>query len=39
VAQDPCCINEIDVTGGSVCVRRINETQHLEAVTAEHDRQ
>jgi probable phosphoglycerate mutase len=38
VAQDPCCINEIDVTGGSVCVRRINETQHLEVVTAEHDR-
>jgi probable phosphoglycerate mutase len=39
VAQDPCCINEIDVTAGSVRVRRINETQHLEAVTAEHDRQ
>jgi phosphoserine phosphatase len=39
VAQDPCCINEIDVTGGSVRVRRINETQHLETVTAEHDRQ
>ena len=38
VAQDPCCINEIDVTGGSVCVRRINETQHLEAIT-EHGRQ
>jgi phosphoserine phosphatase len=38
VAQDPCCINEIDVTGGSVGVRRINETQHLEAIT-EHGRQ
>jgi phosphoserine phosphatase len=37
VAQSPCCINEIDVTGGNICVRRINETQHLEAIAAEHD--
>jgi broad specificity phosphatase PhoE len=29
LAQDPCCINEIDVVGWSVRVRRINETQHL----------
>jgi probable phosphoglycerate mutase len=36
-AQYPCCINEIDVTGGSVCVRSINDTQHLEAIEAEHD--
>jgi probable phosphoglycerate mutase len=32
VAQDPCCINEIDIFEGSVCVRRINETHHLGAV-------
>jgi phosphoserine phosphatase len=39
VAQDPCCINEIDVAGGRVNVRRINDTQHLEVITAEHDGQ
>src|SRR5580692_6386948 len=31
VAQDPCCLSEIDVTGGKICVRRVNETRHLEA--------
>jgi probable phosphoglycerate mutase len=35
LAQDPCCLNEIDVTGGSVRVQSVNETQHLEAITAE----
>jgi phosphoserine phosphatase len=30
VAQAPCCLNEIDVTGGAICVQRINETRHLE---------
>jgi phosphoserine phosphatase len=39
VAQDPCCINEIDVTRGNVCVRSVNETQHLEVVVTEHDGQ
>jgi phosphoserine phosphatase len=38
VAQAPCCINEIDVTGGTIRVRRINETQHLEAIAAEYGR-
>jgi len=28
--QSPCCLNEIDVEDGKVCVRRINETRHLE---------
>jgi len=28
--QSPCCLNEIDVESGKVCVRRINETRHLE---------
>jgi phosphoserine phosphatase len=36
VVQSPCCINEIDVTGGTIWVRRINETQHLEAIAAEY---
>jgi broad specificity phosphatase PhoE len=30
VAQAPCCLNEIDVTGGTIYVQRINETRHLE---------
>src|SRR5215472_11216464 len=37
LAQEPCCINEIDVSGAAVCVRSINATQHLEAVAAEHE--
>jgi phosphoserine phosphatase len=32
LAQDPCCINEIDVVGWSIHVRRINETQHLREI-------
>jgi broad specificity phosphatase PhoE len=39
LAQEPCCINEIDVSAAGVRVRSINATQHLEAVAAEHDRQ
>jgi probable phosphoglycerate mutase len=39
LAQEPCCINEIDVSGAAVCVRSINATQHLEAIAAEHERQ
>ena len=31
IAQEPCCLNEIDVGAGKICVRRINETGHLEA--------
>jgi len=31
VAQDPCCLNEIDI-GESICVRRINDTAHLDAI-------
>ena len=35
VAQDPCCLNEIDVAdAGKVRVLRLNETQHLDAVAA-----
>jgi probable phosphoglycerate mutase len=35
LAQDPCCINEIDLSTGMACARRINETHHLDAI-AEH---
>jgi len=30
IAQDPCCLNEIDIIDGRILVRRINETRHLE---------
>ncbi len=32
LAQAPCCLNEIDVAAGAICVLRINETQHLDAI-------
>jgi phosphoserine phosphatase len=32
LAQDPCCLNEIDITGGKVRVERINETAHLDTI-------
>jgi len=31
VAQDPCCVNEIDIVEARVRVGRINETTHLES--------
>jgi phosphoserine phosphatase len=34
LAQEPCCINEIDVIDGHIHVRRINETSHLDAVAS-----
>jgi probable phosphoglycerate mutase len=37
LAQEPCCINEIDVSAGRVVVRGINATQHLEAIATEHE--
>ncbi len=37
LAQEPCCLNEIDVADEQICVRRINETQHLDAIAAEED--
>lgn len=30
--QNPCCLNEIDITGGKVRVQRINETAHLDTI-------
>jgi phosphoserine phosphatase len=32
-AQSPCCINEIEVTGSSFQLRRMNDTAHLEIGT------
>ena len=32
IAQSPCCVNEIDITGGKISVQRVNETAHLEAL-------
>jgi phosphoserine phosphatase len=28
--QTPCCLNEIDMRGGEVCLVRLNETHHLD---------
>ena len=33
IAQSPCCLNEIDIAAGKICVQRINETGHLEALS------
>jgi phosphoserine phosphatase len=33
LAQQPCAINEIDITLGQVCVLRVNDTSHLESIT------
>ena len=32
LAQDPCCINEIDFIDGQVRALRINDTEHLAAL-------
>ena len=29
LAQDTCTLNEVDIDGGTVLVRRINDTSHL----------
>ena len=39
LAQEPCCLNEIDANEARVRVHSINETQHLEAIAVEHDEQ
>jgi phosphoserine phosphatase len=33
LAQEPCCINEIDIDDDGVRVIRVNETYHLNAIT------
>ena len=37
LAQEPCCINEIDVNDAGMRVRRMNESQHLDVIAAGHD--
>ncbi|MFZ0721903.1 MAG: histidine phosphatase family protein [Xanthobacteraceae bacterium] len=37
IAQNPCCINEVDIGGGNVCIRGINATQHLDAIANEQN--
>jgi probable phosphoglycerate mutase len=32
VAQSPCCLNEIDIAGEDICIQRLNETAHLDAL-------
>ena len=39
IDQAPCCLNEIDIGGDRVCVRRINETQHLDAIARAQETQ
>jgi phosphoserine phosphatase len=34
IAQTPCCLNEVDIAQGKVCILRINETHHLDAAAA-----
>jgi len=34
LAQDPCCLNEIDIDREKVCILRVNETYHLDAKAA-----
>jgi phosphoserine phosphatase len=33
IVQNPCCINEIDVADGKVCILRLNETHHLDEIS------
>lgn len=32
IAQEPCCLNEIDIGGGTIRVVRVNEMHHLDAL-------
>jgi phosphoserine phosphatase len=32
IEQDPCCLNEIDINDRNVCILRMNETHHLDAL-------
>lgn len=34
LAQNPCCVNEADVAEERVCILRLNETAHLDAIVA-----
>ena len=32
IGQAPCCLNEIDIEGGKICIVRMNETRHLDGI-------
>jgi phosphoserine phosphatase len=32
IDQAPCCLNEINIDGGSICIVRMNETGHLDEI-------
>ena len=32
IAQEPCCINEINIVDGRILVQRMNETHHLDGI-------
>jgi len=34
IAQDPCCLDEIDLGPGGIRIRRVNETRHLDGIAA-----
>jgi phosphoserine phosphatase len=34
IEQGPCCLNEVDISGAKICIRRLNETGHLEQISA-----
>jgi broad specificity phosphatase PhoE len=34
IAQNPCCLNEIDIDGAVITIRRLNETHHLDMPAA-----
>jgi len=36
LAQDPCCLNEFDIAGTRVEVRRVNDTSHLDTGHLDH---
>ena len=32
IAQEPCCLNEIDIADAATCIVRLNETHHLDGL-------
>lgn len=32
IAQNPCCLNEVDIHDGKACVLRLNEAHHTEGL-------
>jgi len=32
LAQNPCCLNEVDIAAYKICIQRVNETRHLDFI-------